>query len=95
MQNRGFTDRLAVVLVGLLIIGMLMSFYLALQSIEQQYLGTLACWTVVFTPLSAGIDIVLNSIVKKNMQENTGADGEGIRYKQIKHELENGGGPTI
>ena len=75
--------------------GMGLSFYLAVESIRTQYLGSLACWTVVFTPLGMGIDIVLNSIVKKNMQENTGGDGEGIRYKQLKHDLENGGGPTI
>lgn len=75
--------------------GMALSFSLAWESIKQQYIGSLACWTVVFTPLGMGIDIVLNSIVKKNQAENTGADGEGIRYKQISHELDNNGGPTI
>lgn len=74
---------MAVYLIALLTVGILLSFYLALKSIENQYLGSLACWTISFTPLAAGIDIVLNSIVKKNMQENTSETGDGIRYRQL------------
>lgn len=84
---------MAVYLIALLTVGIILSFVLAWRSINYQYMGSLACWTIVFTPLAAGIDIVLNSIVKKNMQENTSADGEGIRYRQLLDNQE--GGPTI
>lgn len=94
MNKIGFTNRLAVLLVVILICGICMSFYLAVYSIKAQYLGTLACWTVCFTPIGVSLDIVLNSVVKKSQAENTGADGEGIRYKQISSMIENGG-PTI
>ena len=40
--------------------------------------------TVVFTPIGTAIGIVLNSIVRKSEAENTGADGEGIKYAAAK-----------
>lgn len=63
-----------------------MGFLLALYSIRAQYTGALACFTIVFTPIGVGIDIVLRAIVKKSEAENTGADGEGIRYALLKKE---------
>lgn len=83
----GFTNKLAISIIVILAIGLVLSFVLALYSIKNQYLGTLACWTVGFTPLGVGLDIVLNSTVKKSENENTGADGEGIRYRQLINEM--------
>lgn len=81
----GFTNKLAVALVGILIVGLVMSFTLAVMSIRAQYIGTLACFTVVFTPLGLGIDIVLHAVVNKSKAENT-ANGVGIRYQQLINE---------
>lgn len=55
-----------------------------MKSIQYQYMGALACYTVVFTPMSAMANIVLNSIVHKSDHENTGADGEGIKFAAAK-----------
>lgn len=87
MRKLGFTNKLAVCLVGVLVMGLMMAFILALLSIRTQYMGTLACFTVVFTPLGTGIDIVLHAIVNKSKAENINGDGTGIRYKQIVSEL--------
>ena len=40
--------------------------------------------TVVFTSMGTAISIVLNSIVHKSEHENTGADGEGIKFAAAK-----------
>lgn len=80
----GFTNWLAVYLVLFLLAGLVGGFYLALKSIEYQYMGALACFTVVFTPVGTAIGIVLNSIVHKSDHENTGADGEGIKFAAAK-----------
>lgn len=69
-----------------------LSFLLAAYSIHEQYMGALACWTVCFTPLGIGLDIVLAAVVNKSKAENTGADGEGIRYRQILNQEDT---PTI
>ncbi len=68
------------VLVLFLLAGLAGGFYLALKSIEYQYTGALACFTVVFTPIGTAIGIVLNSIVHKSETENRGANGEGIKF---------------
>lgn len=80
MKSIGATNRLAIYLVGMLIIGLIMGFILAILSISSNYTGSLICFTVVFTPIGTAISIVLNSIVNKSKAENTGADGEGIKY---------------
>lgn len=83
-QPIGFTNRLAIYLMLFLAAGLAGGFILAWKSIEFQYMGALACFTVVFTPVGTAIGIVLNSIVHKSDHENTGADGEGIKYATAK-----------
>lgn len=80
----GFTNRLALYLMLFLAAGLMGGFVLAWKSIEYQYMGALACFTVVFTPVGTAIGIVLNSIVHKSDHENTGADGEGIKFAAAK-----------
>lgn len=80
MSDMGSTNRLAIYLVLLLFAGLAGGFVLGVLSIKYQYNGALACWTVVFTPIGTALSIVLNKIVGKSENENTGADGEGIKY---------------
>lgn len=75
----GFTNRLAVVLIGLLTVGLAGSFLLAYWSIKNQYAGALACWTVCFTPLGTALGIVLGKIVDKSKAENMN-NGKGIVF---------------
>lgn len=75
----GFTNRLAIVLIILLTVGLAGSFLLAYWSIKYQYVGALACWTVCFTPLGTALGIVLGKIVDKSKAENMN-DGKGIVY---------------
>ena len=84
LEHLGFTNCLAVLLVLLLIMGLAGGFVLAVLSIKYQYTGALACWTVVFTPIGTAVSIVLVRIVDKSRAENTGADGEGIKYAAAK-----------
>lgn len=67
-----------------LAVGLAGGFVLALASIRYQYTGALACWTVVFTPIGTALSVVLARIVDKSRAENTGADGEGIKYAAAK-----------
>jgi hypothetical protein len=83
-QPIGFTNKLALYLMLFLAAGLAGGFILAWKSIEFQYMGALACFTVVFTPVGTAIGIVLNSIVRKSEHENTSADGEGIKYAAAK-----------
>jgi hypothetical protein len=39
---------------------------------------------VVFTPIGTAVGLVLGKIVDKNREENTGADGEGVKYAAAK-----------
>lgn len=80
----GFTNSLAVCLVLFLAAGLAGGFILAWESIRYQYMGALACWTVVFTPIGTALSVVLSRIVDKSRAENTGADGEGIKYAAAK-----------
>ena len=80
----GFTNRLALYLMLFLAAGLAGGFILAWKSIEYQYMGALACFTVVFTPVGTAIGIVLNSIVHKSDHENRSADGEGIKFAAAK-----------
>lgn len=84
MKSIGFTNRLAVYLLLFLIATLAGSFILAALSIRHQYIGSLACWTVAVTPLDTALGVVLNRIVKKSDNENSGADGEGIKYAAAK-----------
>ena len=72
MAALGFTNRLAVYLVLLLIFGLAGGFLLAVWSIREKYTGSLLCWTVVFTPIGTALSVVLARIVDKNRDENTG-----------------------
>lgn len=83
-KSLGFTNRLALYLVALLTAGLTGGFLLAKWSIEARYTGALACYTVVFTPIGTALGAVLGRVVTKNMEENTGADGEGIVYAAAK-----------
>lgn len=80
----GFTNRLALYIMLFLAAGLAGGFYLALRSIAYGYTGALMCWTVVFTPIGTACSIVLSRIVDKSRDENTGADGEGIKYASAK-----------
>ncbi len=88
----GFTNKMAVFILAVLASAVILSFILAVLSIKYEYMGALACWTACLTPIGIGLDIVLNSVVKKNHAENTGESGEGIRYRQLVNEME---GKTI
>lgn len=87
LRKIGFTNRLAVYLVLLLTAGLAGGFVLAVLSIKYQYTGALMCWTVVFTPIGTAVSIVLARIVDKSRDENTGADGEGIKYAAAKAKM--------
>ena len=80
LKSIGFTNRLAVYLIIFLIFGLIGGFILAILSIKYNYTGQLLCWTVVFTPLGTCISIVLGKIVDKNRDENTGGNGDGIKF---------------
>ncbi len=84
LASLGFTNRLAIYLLLFLLAGIAGGFVLAVLSIRHQYAGALACWTVVFTPIGTAIGVVLNSIVHKSDHENTGADGEGVKFAAAK-----------
>ena len=84
LERMGVTNCLGFLLVFLLLLGLAGGFVLAVLSIKYQYTGALACWTVVFTPIGTAISIVLVRIVDKSRAENTGADGEGIKYAAAK-----------
>ena len=84
MASLGFTNRLAVYLVLLLVAGLAGGFALAVWSIREKYTGSLLCWTVVFTPIGTALSVVLARIVDKSRAENTSASGEGIKYATAK-----------
>lgn len=75
----GFTNKLAIYLLVLIGLDLIGGFYLAVKSINAQYLGGLACWTIVSTPIGTSATIVLNSIVNKSKAENTN-NGKGIVF---------------
>lgn len=77
LEKIGFSNRLAVYVLFFLLIGLIGGFILAVYSIKANYLGALACWTVVFTPIGTAASIVLSRIVDKSKAENTIG---GIKY---------------
>lgn len=80
----GFTNQLAVKLVRLLSGGLFGGFILAVLSIKYNYVGSLLCYTCVFTPIGTALSIVLAKVVDKSKAENTSADGDGIIYATAK-----------
>lgn len=80
LKKLGFTNRLAIYILFFLAFGLAGGFYLALKSIEYQYNGALACWTVCLTPIGTATSIALSRIVDKNKAENTGGNGDGITF---------------
>lgn len=80
-RNRlGYSNRLGIYIVLMLVAGLIGGFYLAFKSIAYGYTGALVCWTVVFTPIGTACSVVLSRIVDKSRAENTSADGDGIKY---------------
>lgn len=80
LVSLGFTNRYAIYLLLVLVAGIAGGFYLAVMSIRHQYIGALACWTVVFTPIGTAIGVVLGKIVDKNRAENVSGTGDGITF---------------
>ncbi|MCD8376881.1 MAG: hypothetical protein LUD69_08045 [Oscillospiraceae bacterium] len=79
LKSLGFTNRLALILV-LLLIGMVTGgFYLAVRSIEASFTGALYCYTVIATPLGTALSVVLAKVVDKNKAENTD-NGKGVKF---------------
>lgn len=76
----GFTNKLAIGLVAIMIMTIFMGFALAIYSIHSQYTGALACFTICVTPLDTCLGVVLCKVVDKSKAENLGADGTGIAY---------------
>lgn len=80
LKKLGFTNRLALYILLFLLLGLAGGFFLAIMSIKYQYMGALACWTVVFTPIGTVASIVIGKVVDKSRDENTSASGDGIKY---------------
>lgn len=79
-KKLGFTNKLAVCLVIIMVASLMMGFYLAIKSIEMQYTGALVCWSCVIAPLDTCLGIVLVKVVDKSKAENLGPDGTGISF---------------
>ena len=80
----GWTNFLAGCLVLCLVAGLIGGYRLAVLSIAANYMGALACYTVVFAPSGTVIGVIINSSVKKSTIENTSAEGEGFKYAAAK-----------
>lgn len=76
----GFTNTLAIYVLLFLTAGLAGGFYLALKSIEYNYMGALACWSVAFAPIGTVASFALGKVVDKNKAENTGGNGDGIIF---------------
>lgn len=84
ISGLGFTNRLAIYVLIFLACGLFGGFFLAYKSIQVSYSGALACWTIVFTPIGTATSIVLSKVVDKNRDENTGGNGDGIKFAAAK-----------
>lgn len=82
----GFTNKMCIGLVFIMFVGLCMGFALAVYSVKEQYTGALECFTIAFTPMGVGINIVLTRAVVKSDHENTSAEGEGIKYGKAREE---------
>lgn len=80
----GFTNSLAICIIGVILITVVMGFYLALESIKYNYVGSLICFTAAIAPLSTALAIVLGKVVDKNKAENIGGNGDGITFASAK-----------
>ncbi len=80
----GFSNRYAIYVLLFLAAGLAGGFFLALLSIKYQYTGALMCWTVVFTPIGTAVSLIPHFVVHKSTVENSGADGEGIKFAAAK-----------
>ena len=80
LASLGFTNRLAIYILLFLAAGLVGGFYLALKSISYGYTGALICWTAVFTPIGTAASIAISKVVDKSRAENTGGNGDGIKY---------------
>ena len=78
LKKIGFTNRLAVYMLLFLFFGLVGGFYLGIKSIETEYMGSLMCWTVVFTPIGTATSIAISRVVDKSKAENTAG---GIKYE--------------
>lgn len=79
-KKLGFTNSLSLYIISLIFITILMGFYLAVQSIQYNYVGSLICFTAAIAPLDSALAIVLGKIVDKNKAENTSGNGDGIIF---------------
>jgi len=77
LKSIGFTNRLAVYILCFLLIGLIGGFWLSVLSIRADYVGSLLCWTVVFTPIGTAASIAIGKVVDKSKAENTVG---GIKY---------------
>ena len=77
LKSIGFTNRLSLYILSFLFFGLVGGFYLGLKSIQGDYMGSLLCWTVVFTPIGTAASIALSHVVDKSKAENTVG---GIKY---------------
>ena len=83
-HKRGSSDKLALYVMMFLSFGLALGFILAVLSIIYQYTGALVCYTAVFAPIGTVAAVIPSLVVKKSTAENTGADGEGIKYAAAK-----------
>ncbi len=79
LDELGFTNRLALLLVFLLIFMVGGGFYLANRSIDESFTGALYCYTVIATPVGTALSVVLGKVVDKNKAENMD-NGKGIAF---------------
>lgn len=86
LRSIGFTNRLAVYMLGFLLLGLIGGFYLGIRSIDTQYMGSLLCWTVVFTPIGTATSLAIGKVVDKSRAENT--EG-GIKYDLAMNSFDN------
>jgi hypothetical protein len=76
----GFTNTFATYVLVFLFVTVFMGFYLALKSIEYNYIGSLVCFTAAIAPLDTMLSVVLGKVVDKNKAENIGGNGDGITF---------------
>ena len=77
LKKIGFSNRLSLYILFFLLIGLIGGFILAIYSIKTNYLGSLLCWTVVFTPIGTAVSVAIGKVVDKSRAENTAG---GIKY---------------
>lgn len=83
MRGLPFTNKLALYVLFLVSLNLGGGFVLAILSIKYQYMGALACWTIVSTPVGTCATLVLGKIVNKSKAENTRG---GIKYMKAEAE---------